>query len=236
MPEYQIDVLPAGESTPLRFVIPGLTINEMNQQIIEQPWEDVSYRTLPSEKIGILTVNTLTSIAVDKAFRQVQEDSVQDLIIDIRKNSGGYPQTVDQLMNYLTDQPYQRCYKCAFIRPWDNISSRYHGEIYLLIGPNTFSAAIWLATILQDHKLATLIGEETTEPSSFCAYITPGGDPLPRTGLRYMVSTKCLIRPNGIVDGRGVIPDIIVETTVNDIITGNDPVLDYTLQMIRDGE
>jgi hypothetical protein len=58
----------------------------------------------------------------------------------------------------------------------------------------------------------------------------------PRTGLRYMVSSKCLIRPNGIVDGRGVIPDMIGETTIYDMITGDDPVLDYTLKMIQDGE
>lgn len=236
IPEYQIDLLPMGESTPLKVTIPGLTSDELNQQITEQPWEAVSYKTLPGEKIGILTVNTFWAIAVDPAFSQIKKDGVQDLIIDIRKNGGGTPQSVDQLMNYLTDQPYQRCHKCAFIRPWENISSRYHGKIYLLIGPDTFSAAVIAATALQDHGLATLVGEETTEASSFCAYIHPGGDPLPRTGLRYMVSTKCFTRPNGIVDGRGVIPDIPVETTVNDIITGNDPVLDYTLKMIRDGE
>jgi hypothetical protein len=51
-----------------------------------------------------------------------------------------------------------------------------------------------------------------------------------------MVSSKCLIRPNGIVDGRGVIPDMIVKTTINDMIIGKDPVLDYTLKLIRDGE
>jgi C-terminal processing protease CtpA/Prc len=234
--EYQIDLLPAGESTPLRFTVPGLTIDELRQQIPEQPWEDVSYKALPGEKIGILTVNTLGAIAVEPAFRQIQKDGVQDLIIDIRENGGGDPKTIDQVMNYLTDQPYQKCHKCAFIRPWDNITSRYHGKIYLLIGPNTFSGAVILANILQDHRLATLNGEETTETSSFCAYITPGGDPLPGTGLRYMISTKCLIRPNGIVDGRGVIPDIIVETTIDDMITGKDPVLDYTLKLIRESQ
>ena len=236
LPEYQVELLPAGESTLITFTIPGLTINEMNQQTNEQPWEAVTYKTLPGEKIGILTVNSLKSIAVEPAFKQIQEDGVQELIVDIRENGGGYADTVDQLMNYLTDQPYQKCYKCAFNRPWDNISSRYHGKIYLLIGPHTFSAAIWLATILHDHRLATLVGEETAETSSFCAYVTPGGDPLPRTRLSYMIPTRCLIRPNGIVDGRGVIPDMIVETTIDDMIAGNDPVLDTTLKMIRDGE
>jgi hypothetical protein len=236
IPEYQIDLLPMGESAPLKVTIPGLTSDEWNQQFTEQPWEAVSYKTLPGEKIGILTVNTLQSIAVKQAFSQIQEDGVRDLIIDIRRNSGGYFESVDQVMNYLTDQPYQKCNKCAFNRPWDNTSNPYHGKIYLLIGPDTFSAAVTLATILQDHKLATLVGEETAETSSFCAYVHLGGDPLPRTSLRYIVSSRCFIRPNGIVDGHGVIPDIIVEPTINDIITGKDPVLDYTLKLIRDGQ
>jgi len=29
---------------------------------------------------------------------------------------------------------------------------------------------------------------------------------------------------------------MIVETTINDMITGKDPVLDYTLKMIRGGQ
>jgi hypothetical protein len=44
------------------------------------------------------------------------------------------------------------------------------------------------------------------------------------------------ILPNGIVNNRPLIPDMIVETIINDLINGSDPVLDYTLKMIRDGQ
>ena len=237
--EYQMTLLPAGENIPVNFIVPGLTYNEIYKQDAGSgAREEVAYRTLPNEKIGILTLNNFRSIyePVKQGFSQIQEDGVQNLIIDIRRNGGGYFESLDLFMNYLTDQPYQKCYKCAFNQPWDNVSNRYHGKIYLLVGPDTYSAAVMLATILQDHQLATLVGEETAETSTFCAYVMIGGDPLPRTGLRYMVSSKCYVRPNGIVDGRGVIPDMIVETTIDDKLTGNDPVLDYTLKMIRDSE
>jgi hypothetical protein len=238
VPEYKIAIVPAGGNIPVELTVPGVTLNEINQQTTEPPVEEVTYNTLPNEKIGILTLNDFISIyePVKKAFEQIQKDGVQNLIIDIRGNHGGYMESLDLFMNYLTDQPYQKCYKCALNRPWDNVSNRYHGNIYLLIGPYTHSAAVLLANILQDHQLATLIGEETAETSSFCAYVMIGGEPLPRTGLKYMVSSQCYVRPNGIVDGRGVIPDMIVKTKIDDIITGSDPVLDYTLKMIRDGQ
>jgi hypothetical protein len=237
--EYQIALLPPGETTPDNFTVPGRTYEEIyKQEPTSETREEVTYRTLPNEKIGILTLNDFMSIyePVKQAFSQIQKDGVQDLIIDIRENGGGHMESLDLFMNYLTDQSYQKCHKCAFIHPWEDVSNRYHGKIYLLIGPDTYSAAVLLANILQDHKLATLIGEETAETSSFCAYVMIGGEPLPRTGLKYMVSSQCYIRPNGTVDGRGVIPDMIVETTINDRITGSDPVLDYTLKMIRDGQ
>jgi C-terminal processing protease CtpA/Prc len=44
-----------------------------------------------------------------------------------------------------------------------------------------------------------------------------------------------MIRPNGKLDDRGIIPDILVTTTIEDQIKGNDPVLDYVLEMIRTG-
>jgi hypothetical protein len=237
--EYQIALLPPGETTSVNLIVPGMTYDEIyKKDAASETTEEVTYRTLPNEKIGILTVNDFMSIyePVKQAFSQIQEDGVQDLILDIRENGGGHLESLDLFMNYLTDQPYQKCYKCALNRPWDNVSNRFHGKIYLLIGPDTYSAAVLLSTILQDHQLATLVGEETSETSSFCAYVNIGGDPLPRTGLKYRVSGMCYVRPNEIVDGRGVIPDKIVKPTINDKITGNDPVLDATLKMIRDGQ
>ena len=237
LPEYQIELLPAGESTPVKLTIPGLHLNEMKSQAVEQPWEEVSYKTLPGEKIGILTVNDFRSIynPVKEAFSQIQADGVQDLIIDVRNNSGGFFQSLDLFMNYLTDQPYQRCYKCAFTHPWENVPNRYHGKIYLLIGPYTVSSGVTLSTVLQDHKLATLIGEETSEASFYCYGMGIVGGPLPKTGLKFRVSHHPFIRPSGIVDRHGVVPDIHVETTIDDMITGNDPVLNYTLDLIRNG-
>ena len=49
-------------------------------------------------------------------------------------------------------------------------------------------------------------------------------------------SITCYVSPNGIVDGRRVIPDMIVDTAIDDKIAGSDPMLDCTLNLIRDGQ
>ena len=110
---------------------------------------------------------------------------------------------------------------------------RFKGDIYLLIGPKSISAPIILGGILQDYDLAILVGEQTSDTASFCASAVRSV--LPRTKLEYSISTECYVRPNGILDDQPLIPDIPVETTLQDQLAGKDPVLDYTLEMIRSG-
>jgi C-terminal processing protease CtpA/Prc len=125
--------------------------------------------------------------------------------------------------------------KCELIQPFD-IPERYKGNLYLLIGPETFSAAITFATVLQDAGLATLIGEETTDTASYCARVVRERTPLPRTKLAYRVSRTCYVRPSGVLDEKPVIPDFLIENTIQDQLAGKDPVLDHALETIRNGK
>jgi hypothetical protein len=253
LPTYQVEILPVGQKTPQTLEIPGKSFTElMKNQAVSPTNEAVTYSKIPDESIGILAINSFMEIGplLKPAFVQIQKDGIQHLIIDIRANGGG--EAPSNLMDYLTDQPYRLCSKyyeapfkgygsgqprekeCELIQPFD-AAERFKGQLYLLIGPDTFSAAITFATILQDYHLATLIGEQTTDTASYCAGAT-AVLPLPRTKLEYRVSTKCFVRPSGVLNNKPVIPDILVKTTIQDKINGTDPVLDYTLKLIRDGQ
>jgi len=252
IPKYELELLQPDQTNPVKVTIPGLSLTEFEQNASSESnsvWEPVTYTKVPDEPIGILTVNTFEEIdpLLTPIFAQIQEDSVTSLIIDIRSNGGGKYGVVDSLMDFLTDKPYKYCSKsyeapfngygsgaprevaCDVIQPF-NAAERFQGNLYVLIGPDTFSAAITFSTILQDYELATLIGEETNDTASYCANIVLGGTPLPRTGLRYTLSKTCYVRPSGVLDDNPVIPDIVVETTLE---AGRDPVLEYTLDMIR---
>ncbi len=255
LPEYQVTLLPPETNTPVMQIVPGMTVSEMKRQVATeyQPVERATYTTLPGEPIGVLTINTFydgLGLALKSAFTQIQEDGVQDLILDIRVNEGGLYTQVQSVMDYLTNEPYKRCaqktqapfggygsgepreMECEVFQSFA-VAERYQGNIYLLIGPNTFSAAITLATILQDYNMGLLIGEETTDSASYCGETSIEMLPLPRTGLLYRSSQTCFVRPSGVLDDQPVVPDIIVKTTIADEIAGNDPVMDYTLEIIR---
>ena len=124
--------------------------------------------------------------------------------------------------------------ECEWLRPFA-VAERYQGQLYVLIGPDTFSGAITLATVLQDTGRAQLIGETTLDSASYCADIASEMLPLPRTGLLYQPSRTCFVRPNGRLNDEGVVPDIVVPSTLADQVAGRDPVLAQTLDMIRRG-
>jgi hypothetical protein len=262
--EYTLEVKLPGQESPVTHTVPGLDIMTImqNMQLSDEspaaPPEPVTYTRLPEdETIGVLRIDSFIGLDnfVKPAFAQIQQDGIQHLIIDVRANGGGMKDQVYLVMNFLTDQPYRHCSKhwkapaggygseatrresaCESQQPIEH-PERYQGKRYLLVGQKTFSAAITFSTILQDSSLAVLLGEETLAPASFCAEASRELASLPRTGLGYLNSHTCFVRPSGEADWqRGVVPDFIVETSIADMLSGHDPVLEYTLELIRSGE
>ena len=236
----------------MTYSVPGMGYAAINQKIIETNHRfslpPMSYQLLADENVGLLTITSFEGITalLKPAFTEIQADAIEHLIIDVRLNSGGKYDQIDLLMRYLTNQPYQQCSRryfasdtketgpqdaeCRVIKPPD-VPLRYSGDIYLLIDSETFSAAITFATIMQDHGLAILLGEETKDTASYCAFVDE--PQVLSTNLLYVCSERCFVRPSGVLDDAGVVPDIFVETTVSDKLDGYDPVLNYTLEMIK---
>lgn len=263
--EYTLELRLPGQESPVTRTVPGLDAMTIMQNFQSSepapaaPPEPVTYTRLPEdETIGLLRIDSFIGLGnfIKPAFAQIQQDGIQHLIIDVRANGGGMPDQVDLVMDFLTDQTYRHCSMswqapaggygseatrresaCDTHQPFEQ-PERYQGKLYLLVGPKTQSAAITFSTILQDYDLAIFLGEETLSPASFCARVSPFELPtLPRTGLEYRNSHTCFVRPSGETDWqRGVIPDFIVETSIEDMLSGHDPVLEYTLELIRNGE
>ena len=84
----------------------------------------------------------------------------------------------------------------------------FDGPLVVLTSSWTFSSAADLASVAQDYGWGTLIGEETG------GLATSFGDlytvELPVSGLSLSISYKRFVRPSGLDNGRGVLPDIEV--------------------------
>lgn len=69
------------------------------------------------DKIGVLTIRSFSIPVIKKAkqkykrffeevFQQVESQNLQNLVIDIRDNGGGYPDVIIELYSYLAQKPY----------------------------------------------------------------------------------------------------------------------------------
>lgn len=244
-----------------------------------------TFTILPQTHIGLITWRRFRDLSrfesfLDTTFSRIRQDSIQDLIIDIRNNGGGSSTLGDALFNYITDQPYtqvaqiqvkasrmarrqfrQRVFQWymyplyplvyfhpatrgIFGYPPGTISThirepgkpskkpgRFTGQVYLLIGPRTFSSASMFAATFQCYDMGVTIGDETggvTVSYGDNVYYT-----LPHTQLKGTVSYKRFVLPCGKEDGHGVIPDYQVRTTPEDLRNGRDTVLEFTKKFIQ---
>ncbi|HCL83698.1 MAG TPA: peptidase S41 [Chitinophagaceae bacterium] len=85
----------------------------------------------------------------------------------------------------------------------------YDGQVYILIGGNSFSATTLFAGDLKGQKNVTLVGEETGGGYyGNTAWIIPDVT-LPNTGLRFRLPRfRMVIDKNRVKNGKGVLPDV----------------------------
>ena len=94
---------------------------------------------------------------------------VDALVIDLRRNSGGYPATAGQLAGHLVAEPFLLTrYHYRADERWDetwsaaDASPRLAVPLFLVVGPETFSLAEALAYALKHTGRATLVGAVTS--------------------------------------------------------------------------
>ncbi len=113
----------------------------------------------------------------------------------------------------------------------------FNGNVYVLIGGNTFSASSAFALSAKNSKDITLIGEETGggyyfHTGQFLAlYELPNSKIMVRIPF---VKIDKYVLDNSIPKGSGILPDIEITQTIKDLINGRDSQLDYIMKRIND--
>lgn len=113
-------------------------------------------------------------------------------------------------------------------------ADRYRGDLFVLIDGGTFSAASLIATNLKVGKRAIFFGEETGGAASGTVAGVLPVLKLPNSHLRWrfgLMDVKPYYQVNEA--GRGIMPDVPVVRSVDDVIKGKDPVLDKVLKAIK---
>ena len=209
-----------------------------------------------------------------KSFKQLHQQNIQNLVVDLRENGGGKMGISTEFARYLSNHkfknadtvaalttrlPYGRYIQPAFIYRISMFlmsrrqnDQRYHfrhyekhyfapktkdhfnGNIYMLQSGFTFSASCMLLHTLKGQKNVTLVGEETGGGNYGNTSVLLPNLQLPNSKLRIVLPLyRIVFNANAVKDGRGIMPDVLVNHTTVTIKEGVDAKLDATMQMIK---
>ena len=214
-------------------------------------YTDFEYKEL-GDGISYVAINTFgTSEVVDK-FKKHMDNirGSKGLIIDVRENGGGNSGNGNRIVSLLIDKriqdsPWKTPQHIAAFEAWGRPKSWHVGEveyvepcqeiehfsgpIVVLIGIESGSATEDFLVLLHSSKLATLVGSKTSGST---------GQPL-RFEFDYGVNGRICTRRSTYPDGRefvgvGIIPDVEINPTVEDILNDQDVVLDKGIQILKE--
>ena len=150
---------------------------------------------------------------VRQCFTALDNPAVRRVVVDLRRNGGGNNFLGEGLRKYLE--------RSRFNRP---------GGLYVLIAPQTFSAAQNLATRLERETYAIFVGQPTGgSPNHY-------GDARPFAGQGYtgLVSTLPWFDSYPADTRRWIMPDILTPDVFADWAAGRDPALEAALAHTTD--
>lgn len=197
----------------------------------------------PKEKTAHLTVasfnfypwNNLDRFEkfMDESFSEIEAQGSEHLIIDLRGNGGGSPESSIYLLRYLLKEPFPYFRETEYNAGWGMqtpFAKTFDGDIVFLIDGEGMSTTGHFIAIAKDRQLGTIVGEELGS-NHFC---TAGQGTFRMENAKaefYVANTPSAVDVNSIPDHQGVLPDNVVVQSINDYLKGVDTVLNYALQL-----
>ncbi|MDH6254287.1 C-terminal processing protease CtpA/Prc [Chryseobacterium sp. H1D6B] len=110
----------------------------------------------------------------------------------------------------------------------------FHGKVFMLINGGSFSASSIITSKLKNDKRVVLIGEETGGANDGTVAGFYSYQKLPNSKIRLPIGLL-LVQPNITFSNtqRGVVPDVVVSQSMQDIIEKKDPQLDWVRNEIE---
>jgi carboxyl-terminal processing protease len=189
------------------------------------------------QNVGYIGFNAFFGNVLEKfqaAARELRE--TRGLIIDLRGNPGGAGDMAPSIANVLSANEgslgiSKFRYGSRSFAYRGSGAEAYKGLVVLLVDELSASTSEVFAGGLQENKRTTVIGTTTAG-----AVLPSQVEPLPTGGaLVYVVSN--FQTPNGtVLEGRGVIPDIVVRLSRAGLLRGHDAPLERATEVIRAGK
>lgn len=201
----------------------------------------VNYKIDKEKSLGVFTltsciVNEEYTKELNAFFSEVFDNNIQDVILDLRENSGGNSGVANQFLEYINVDKYysfgekyyrdgEQLVKMDCLETNMKKSQTFDGNIYVLTSVETFSAATDFAAMISDNHLGVIIGE--TSGNNPTCYMDSKKFQLPISTMNLYVSYKHQYRIDKSKIGKFLIPDYKVEADkaldkAYELITGNE--------------
>lgn len=206
--------------------IEGIKAKKIIESETTEKYRNFDFNTYPDARVCLLTINTFGYDYRDKfekfllkAFASISESGINDLIIDLRENSGGS----DRIVNILLDQLFINDYKIlyGYIKKddyqyghnWIRESypkNIYKGNVMILQSNETGSAAKSFCSAIKTSERGLIIGQETRDPAF--SFSNSECFELPNSRVSYCCATGFYAMPGSTYSGNnGIIPDIFYD-------------------------
>jgi len=178
-------------------------------------------------------------------FSQLRDAGTPNLIIDIRNNSGGRTEYVEDLLPYILKEEKSGILKEAKSWKGKKIITRYpgrsklvfDGQIYVLTNHNSYSAGSTLPMLAKEFGGAIIIGSETA--SRYEGFVAGSSSSviLPNIGLKCWIPRYITTYPDKLTGqterNRGVLPDYPITYTYEEWKEKKDLEMEKALNLIE---
>ena len=161
---------------------------------------DASYMAAP--KVGYVKLNNFSATTVDevtKAVRGLRAEGMEDLIIDLQSNGGGYLMTAINLVDELLDDDKLVVYTQGRTYPKNSYGTRHKGDfekgrLIVLINESSASASEIVSGAIQDWDRGLIVGRRSFGKGLVQKpiYLTDGTQVRITTQRYYTPSGRCI--------------------------------------------
>ncbi|MCP4725838.1 MAG: hypothetical protein GY863_12415 [bacterium] len=206
----------------------------------------LDFKILKENKTAVMTIKDFAYYQdqdkfysfVDSSFLKIKINETENLIIDVRDNTGGDPFCSTRLLSYLEPEPvpyfarvYPEPYE-VFAEPTPRAENYFDKNLYVLINGRCFSTTGHFLAMLKYQNTGIFVGEETG--GTYECNDASKRLNLNNTGLRLSVARMTFTTAvDGISRETGIFPDFKVQPDIKDIINKRDTVLEFTLGLIN---
>ncbi len=170
---------------------------------------------------------------IDRSFREIKEKNIKNLIVDLRFNGGGSPESSIYLLKHLKKEPFPYFSNSDYVLGHalqQPVKDVFDGKCYFIIDGNGKSTTGHFMSLVKIFQLGTIVGEELGS-NQFC---TAGQKicRLPNTGMEYYIANSTSESAAPLLpDETGILPDHFVSQSITDYLKRTDAVLEYTIRL-----